>query len=130
MHSVSSAELSTSTLQINKHLPDVDTRDVRTQYFGWTPLHHAGFCGHSDVACVLLRHAADVHVEDCMGLTPIGSAMNNRQVATAQDMRRIVSLTRIQGFLRRWLVNQTGVGYLGESQLHMLDLKTSSRFSA
>uniref|UniRef100_A0A3Q1HZQ0 Oxysterol-binding protein n=1 Tax=Anabas testudineus TaxID=64144 RepID=A0A3Q1HZQ0_ANATE len=45
-----------------------------TYSLGWTPLHLACYCGHTDVVEELLKAGADVNLQNNMGDTPLHSA--------------------------------------------------------
>uniref|UniRef100_A0A7N5ZTZ0 Oxysterol-binding protein n=1 Tax=Anabas testudineus TaxID=64144 RepID=A0A7N5ZTZ0_ANATE len=56
-----------SSLNINCRCKSKDS-------LGWTPLHLACYCGHTDVVEELLKAGADVNLQNNMGDTPLHSA--------------------------------------------------------
>ena len=56
----------------------------RSQPDGWTSLHAAAYCGHVEVARLLLQYKADIDARDSEGQTPLRLAVQNDCVDVAQ----------------------------------------------
>uniref|UniRef100_A0A7N6FF09 Oxysterol-binding protein n=1 Tax=Anabas testudineus TaxID=64144 RepID=A0A7N6FF09_ANATE len=53
---------------------NINCRSRSKDSLGWTPLHLACYCGHTDVVEELLKAGADVNLQNNMGDTPLHSA--------------------------------------------------------
>ena len=47
---------------------------------GSTPLHRAAYCGHSEAVRLLLRHNADITLQDSDGFTAVHKALQQQQL--------------------------------------------------
>ena len=69
------------------HGSEVDTVDI----IGRTTLHHAVAGGFSDIAKMLVEKGAAADTRDKYGLTPLGSAIRNKDEGLIQWLENIVS---------------------------------------
>lgn len=66
---------------------DVNTRDTREGYVGWTPLHWAATCGRTETVEALIAKGADVSVKDMYGRTSLDLAEMHLVQSTHKALR-------------------------------------------
>ena len=74
---------------VKQHLAagtDVDAKSDGK--YGWTPLLHAAWFGHKEIAELLIAKGADVNGKDNVGGTPLDRAIFNKNTETADLLRK------------------------------------------
>jgi ankyrin repeat protein len=74
---------------VKQHLTagtDVDAKSDGK--YGWTPLLHAAWFGHKEIAELLIAKGADVNGKDNVGGTPLDRAIFNKHTETTDLLRK------------------------------------------